>query len=159
MNRAGRRADDAWRFVYSLKDSVRVPVLDRRCFGSLGEPQCVSVGQARQIHLGALPDAVMPTSPARPRFGTVSVVRKALVIVLVLLVVLTSLPLAVGMANVAVCPDCGTALLPMAGVCLIALATALMLVFAPMVTWLRALGVVVPRQLVPRPLQHPPRVA
>lgn len=87
------------------------------------------------------------------------VVRKALILVLVLLVVLTGVPLAVGMGNMATCPDCGPSHLPMAGVCLIVLATGLMLVHGAAVTWLRALSVVGSGQLVPRPLEHPPRVA
>lgn len=85
--------------------------------------------------------------------------RKALIIGLVLLVVLTGIPLAVGMGGMATCPDCGPALLPMTGACLIVLATGLMLVYASAVTWLRTLGVVVSSQLVRRPLERPPRVA
>lgn len=85
--------------------------------------------------------------------------RKALVVGLVLLVVLTGVPLPVGMGGMATCPECGHANLPMTGACLIILGTALMLVFTSAVTWLRALGLVVSSQLVPRPLERPPRVA
>lgn len=85
--------------------------------------------------------------------------RKALVVALVLLVVLTGVPLAVGMGGMVTCSDCGPANLPMTGGCLVILATALMLVLTSAVTWLRALSLVVSDQLVPRPLEHPPRVA
>lgn len=91
--------------------------------------------------------------------GTVLSVRKALVVALVLLVVLTGVPLAAGMGGMVACPECGPANLPMTGGCLVILATALMLVFTSPVTWLCALGLVGLGQLVPRPLEHPPRVA
>ncbi len=95
----------------------------------------------------------------RARAITVFLVRKAVIIALVLLVVVTGIPLAFGMSSMVACADCGPARLATTGACLIVLATGLMLVFASMVSWLRVVGAVVSGQLVPRPLEHPPRVA
>lgn len=86
------------------------------------------------------------------------VVKKALIIVLVVFVAATGLPIMVGMSGVAMCPDCGPAVL--VDVCaLAAVAATFALLLALLATRLKAHAQNVPAFLHSYLLERPPRAA
>jgi len=98
---------------------------------------------------------------ARPSPVTVDrVVKKALVVMLVVIVVVTGLPLIMGLSGMAPCPDCGSGLLVGGGVCTLAfLVAGAALLLVLLAHHVRGLDVVLRLRLHAFLLERPPRLA
>lgn len=86
-------------------------------------------------------------------------VNRALIAVVVIAVVLTGLPLLMGMAGMPACPDCGPALLAGSACALAILAAGATLLFAMIGQRLPSLDTVMRLRLHPVPLERPPQLA
>ncbi|MDQ3571203.1 MAG: hypothetical protein M3396_11420 [Actinomycetota bacterium] len=86
--------------------------------------------------------------------------RKALVLTLVVMVVVTGLPLIMGMSGMAPCPECGPALLAGGGFCTVAvLAAVAVLLVVLLARRLRSFDAVFAHQLHSFVIERPPRLA
>ena len=83
--------------------------------------------------------------------------KKALIIGLVLLVLVTGVPLVVGMAGMASCHDCGPAVMTGAG-CLVVLVSGLALMALALSGRVRRRRTLLARYLVAFRLERPPRL-
>ena len=83
--------------------------------------------------------------------------KKALIVALVLLVVVTGVPLIVGMAGMTSCHDCGPAVMTGAG-CLVVLVSGLGLLALAVSGRVRRRRMILARYLVAFRLERPPRL-
>ena len=85
--------------------------------------------------------------------------KKALLVLFVVVVVLTGLPILMGMAGMASCPDCGPAVLAGATCAMAIVAAGVTLLLALFTQRLRSRAAVVRLQLHTFLLERPPRLA